>query len=360
MHISGLIQPGLLSFVYEAIDTAWETVPDGVWHPGSINQLRNHWAEIQTVTRLGLPLFLAKAHTDPARVQIDSVGDAGNQFVGSSFLLRCDVRNVLPFTESLTAQGGLPIVSAQEYLELAQWPDRVDPAFTKRSVARATLEDIWDFATDRVNQEFVAPYSRDGRFFVKTEKKGEAWMVGDGVEFPGMLYSMACRFSPRTRLIISSPLDLVTDSQGEKLEYRCFVAENNLLSISVNHYVQNEAVPAEIKAFAREFMAAHFGVWPRQYVVDIATDKELGPVVVELNALAASGRYAGNDVESLILAYFPDIDPTLLAAVRAQVAAEMRLLEEQRSRLVPVDREAEIMRRLDELLGRPTSQTSRR
>jgi hypothetical protein len=343
------------SLVYEVDNFdrpfAWETVPNGAWEPAQIRHHRNLWTEIRTIQKLGLPLFLAKENPERTHVQVKSVDDTSKELAGSTFLLQCAANNPSFFTKALEAQGGLPIVSAQDYLKLIQWPDHVQDAFTKRRIARVTLGDVWDFASDTLHKDFVAPYTDDESFFLKTEHKKSAFLVGRRSRYPGMLFSMACRFSPTTRLIISSPLDLVTNDEGKEVEYRCFVAEEKLLSVSLHHHDRDEVVPDEIKAFAEEFIRSHIGILPRQYVVDVAIDRHRGPVIIELNPFAGAGRYAGNDIEPWLLTYFSHIPASAMTAVRTEVNDEMQRLEIIRSQLPPFDREAELEKRLKELLG---------
>lgn len=101
-------------------------------------------------------------------------------------------------------------------------------------------------------------------------------------------------------LFVSDILKIKSDSKGKR-EYRCWVSGNRISSISrYLDYDTDYSVPKRVVEFAIEFINEHRRHFPNCYVVDIAETEDKGPVVIELNDIESSGRYAKNHFSKFI------------------------------------------------------------
>jgi hypothetical protein len=99
------------------------------------------------------------------------------------------------------------------------------------------------------------------------------------------------------RGVILSEVLAFNHASDHKAEYRCFVIDGKVSSISTYTDYTTHPVPAEIRKLAEEFAADHADL-AKGFVADFGmTDR--GPVLVELNDFTKSGRYLGNDAYAL-------------------------------------------------------------
>lgn len=125
--------------------------------------------------------------------------------------------------------------------------------------------------------------------------KGELYLnpyLGEYVRSHDMCHSLIGDF------ILSDVLTINQDEHGRTLEYRCYVVDSKVVSISRYEDFAAPAVPTNIR-LAAERMARQikdtFGHW---YVMDIA-DTTNGIVVLEINPPANSGAYQHNSPAAL-------------------------------------------------------------
>lgn len=103
-------------------------------------------------------------------------------------------------------------------------------------------------------------------------------------------------FEPKDGVMISDVLQF-DHKPDHKAEYRCFIVDGKVSSISTYTDYTAHPVPACIAEMAREFAADHAALAPA-FVVDFGMTDQ-GPVLVELNSFSESGRYVGNDAFAL-------------------------------------------------------------
>lgn len=118
-------------------------------------------------------------------------------------------------------------------------------------------------------------------------------------------------FEPKDGVMLSNVLKF--DHQPDhKAEYRCFIVDGKVSSISTYTDYTAYPVPECIEALAQQFAAEHADLAPA-FVADFGmTDR--GPVLVELNDFSQSGRYIANDAYAL----YCDLE-SLLGADRSTV-----------------------------------------
>lgn len=98
-------------------------------------------------------------------------------------------------------------------------------------------------------------------------------------------------------MITSPVISIRNDDQGT-LEYRVFVVNGKVSSISRYLDYAKVEIPEEISNCASEFVAKYSNILPKFYVVDFAqTDK--GVELVELNPFERSGRYLQNSAAKM-------------------------------------------------------------
>jgi hypothetical protein len=126
-------------------------------------------------------------------------------------------------------------------------------------------------------------------------------------------------------VIISSVMNILREPE-HKGEYRAFIVNGEVSSISAYRDYDHTPVPGEISEFAQMFADNHRHVAPA-YIADFCmTDK--GPALVELNGLAYAGRYIDNDPGLLYsdLERFAGSDKSVLCEPRVAVPARSETL----------------------------------
>lgn len=99
-------------------------------------------------------------------------------------------------------------------------------------------------------------------------------------------------FAPINGVIISEVIAF-EQYPDHAAEYRCFIIDGKVSSISSYSDYDIHPIPPEVSMMAAEFAADNAALAPA-YVADFGvTDK--GVVLIELNKFSMSGRYAGND-----------------------------------------------------------------
>lgn len=108
--------------------------------------------------------------------------------------------------------------------------------------------------------------------------------------------------------IVSDVMNIQTDESNRKVEYRCYVVNKKVVSISRYEDYDDFTIPQSVIDFAQSFaQCAGAANLPDIYVMDIAqTDKDLQ--LIELNPYELSGRYFGNKPELFYQAFYPEHD----------------------------------------------------
>lgn len=96
--------------------------------------------------------------------------------------------------------------------------------------------------------------------------------------------------------ILSEPLEIceINTAYGKE-EYRCFIEDDKVVSVSLFEDYTSHEVPEEVIDLATSFAKDHKGVFQERYVIDFANTKDRGYVLVEVNPFCHAGRYIDND-----------------------------------------------------------------
>lgn len=127
-------------------------------------------------------------------------------------------------------------------------------------------------------------------------------------------------FDPKEGVMISGVLEF--DHQPEhKAEYRCFIVNGKVSSISTYTDYQAYPVPPMIEKLAIQFAADHAELAPG-FVADFGMTN-MGPALVELNDFSHSGRYVGNDAYALYrdLEQFLGVDRSAIKVPKVKIPA---------------------------------------
>lgn len=127
-------------------------------------------------------------------------------------------------------------------------------------------------------------------------------------------------FDPKEGVMISGVLEF--DHQPEhKAEYRCFIVDGKVSSISTYTDYQAYPVPPMIEKLAIQFAADHAELAPG-FVADFGMTN-MGPALVELNDFSHSGRYVGNDAYALYrdLEQFLGVDRSAIKGPKVKIPA---------------------------------------
>jgi hypothetical protein len=341
------------AFVYEINSLEDNSIKNWYQRPANREDIklcehRARWKETQLIQRMSLPLFYAVKESNHSLVTSD--GEEVKSLEDCSVMYRCAAGSSNSIIDSIVNSNGLPLVSKNDNQMVDNWVDYVKLEFTKRKLGVISLTDLCD-DHDAVITETVEPYQKDGKFFIKTLRKGFHGLHPSEDGFDAPIINILTHFRGKDiPLIISEPLELVQDDLLHPFqEYRCVVARNQVTSIS--RYLDYDAhqIPDEVRVFANKFVSAHQNLFPSIYVVDIGLEKTKGPLVIECNSLPASGSYVQNHFAPFLEALIPDLDVSKLKKIAQKIEQEALVLSEQQQKLeIP---EIDIGALVDELFG---------
>jgi hypothetical protein len=141
-----------------------------------------------------------------------------------------------------------------------------------------------------------------------------------------------CTFDPVEGVMLSEALTFERAPE-HKGEYRAFIVDGKVTSLSSYTDYVSYPVPAVIQKLAEEFAQQNTHLAPA-FVADFGIT-ERGPVLIELNSLTHSGRYIGNDPQALLLAieqHIGVVDRRFIC--EPQVAVPERLAEDDQEWMI--------------------------
>lgn len=215
----------------------------------------------------------------------DNNFDTDYSFTSKEVLLRGSILLVSSFKNQLRYSNLKYVIEGS----VLKWPKKIVKHMVKRNVSIVQHKDTLNGYTFPI--------------FIKTlglqNKKSKSHFIIKNSEEYLNDYSMATmHFSEEYPMIVSDYMEIKEDEMGKK-EYRCWVSNQKVSSISrYNDYITNYTVSREIVDYAMDFVTAHKHL-PSCYVLDIA-ETDHGIDIVELNDLEASGRYGKNGFDKFL------------------------------------------------------------
>lgn len=215
------------------------------------------------------------------KVLISEENYAGIEYVGNrNVIVRGSVPLVAEFRSKAHSLGVKFVIEGT----VTNWPKKIVKEFVKRTFYTTDYKNI-------VNLSKFPLFVKTSQYYLGTFPSKSHSIVNNAQELSAYIMS-TMHLTETFPMIVSDVIDIKQDSFGKK-EYRCFISNQNVSSISrYLDYDTNYIVPKEVVNYALDFANAHKHL-PACYVLDIA-ETSTGVDLVELNDLESSGRYAKN------------------------------------------------------------------
>mgnify|MGYP004499660801 CR=1 FL=1 len=218
-------------------------------------------------------------------------------------------RSFIPYAEELLTQleehGAVSIQTRDDLKKIESWPQRIQPVH--RKVIQTSYRDF---------QLHVEDYKSEFKnIFFKTAKKTHIHCI---LEYCGFIDLGRESFFATKPLLLNVDLDddvfiseafkPIEDGKNNMdcKEYRAFVVDNSLLSISRSYIDYPTKVPGKVRTFAKTQidMALSVPGFPSSYVLDIGQmliDDDEVIDIIEYNPIVSSGLEVSNHlVDELI------------------------------------------------------------
>lgn len=206
---------------------------------------------------------------------------------------RVDIPNYWKLIYPLLERGWNPISKPYEYLSVERWMRTIPPQFINRRIIPTTkisLQESFDSIYSSIKNE-------RGEFFVKSIKKDWSYSGSLSWWYDGPAYSLE-KGSGDDEVMLSEFIDIGED-EYDMLEWRCFVVDGLVLSISRYKDYESIPTPDKVSAYAREVVNHVAGKYlPKNFVLDVAQKRDGEICIIEFNDVCCSGRYVDNTVES--------------------------------------------------------------
>lgn len=203
--------------------------------------------------------------------------------------------------KKIEEKKGIPTSTRKEQSLIINWPSAIK---VDRDIKITSLRQIQN------KQDYIlANYTIKDKIFIKTLRKGFADtclvdVCGDEVNFIPLKtvednsYSFD-KISPNDRLLISKPIRPTKDEHGLR-EWRAFVIDNQLQSISRRDATYHIEVEHEVLEFAKRKIKENTDLIPGSYVMDVMEyfdeNNELKLDIVEFNNIVNAYAFFDNNI----------------------------------------------------------------
>ena len=191
--------------------------------------------------------------------------------------------------------GGLSLCAVGDAEKTRSWYKSIDVG---RNVRKLTFKEVLDSAKD---------YQEWSQIFVKTVEKSKIAGVCELIEGEWFYKDKEQHLSevnmgtppifrypePTERMLVSDVVDIAIDGNGQKLEWRGLVVNNELISVNVyNNFMEYQICDDKsVQGFFKEFVEKYKGLIPPSYCLDVMelaySDDRFA--VTELNSLSGTG-----------------------------------------------------------------------
>jgi hypothetical protein len=251
---------------------------------------RERWQEIEYFSKTNQIIFWnSDTHTFTEYDFTPVIRDLSQEII----FPRPQVPEFYSITQDIINMGWKPLSLPHEFYAIERWMYIIPQKYINRKIITSTKE--------HVSQNFGSLYSKikdnKGRFFIKSVIKDWSYDGSpEGWFETGMCLSLESGLAD-DQIMLSEWLELGED-EYDTLEYRCFVINGELKSIS--RFMDYELIPPPQEAYlyAQYLIDELVGKYmPLNIVIDIAQLKCGDWVLIEMNDPTCSGRYIGNTVE---------------------------------------------------------------
>lgn len=263
---------------------------------------------------------------------------------GKRVLPRTYIKELYPTIEAIEANGGIPVNTKDDIERIKNWSKEI---YTERRSFTTSGRELLE--NPEVKKQVIELLSDDGQFFLKTKEKDFSGVV-DIVDLfdsdRGLLPALKLHLDDE--FIISEKVEILEDELG-KFEYRCFVVDGEIVSISRNlsltyHLVSDQAKESIKKLLERIQKNKNF---PTTFTLDVMvcvvpkTDTTVYDIV-ELNPLEATGEYLYNTIYSDAKTspeYLQEHNPNLYNSIYSNREVDSKLLstENQLSKIKMIE-----------------------
>ncbi len=199
--------------------------------------------------------------------------------------------------EAIIRHGGSPLNTKDKIDKIKQWSKFIP---TKRNIVFATGKEI--LKNEKLKNR-IFDMQIDNEIFLKTVEKNFSAAININ-EFLERKYGLidALELHPTEEFMISEKVEIIEDEYG-KQEYRCFVLDGKIKSISRPLYSTTHPIPEEVKEEAQKLLEHIIATenFPTTFSMDMAhymiPKRNIAIYdIVELNPLEATGEYLYNTI----------------------------------------------------------------
>lgn len=216
----------------------------------------------------------------------------------SIFLRNAGVENLETVVNAIIRKGGIPINSIEDINRIKNWMKEID---VNRKIMIVKGKDILEDEIIRKKIKILAGNS--DYFFLKTNEKDFSRLIGiEEIDYAEYGLLEALKYHQEEEFIISEPVEILKDEYGN-LEYRCFIVNGKIVSISRELLLTLHNIPIEAYDFANMLLekVKKKKDFPNTFVLDfmlciIPGTSVIIPDFVELNPIEASGEYLYNTI----------------------------------------------------------------
>lgn len=236
---------------------------------------RERFLEINSARIENKLLFYFETENIVTNGNYDKVNDLSEKRI----FVRGDVSSSIRGIKKVIDMGGSPICSLDELEILYRWYNVYE---TKRPMNEITLGEL--------RENFDSYKENFGTLFAKTVIKGVSTVGDYSHEF------FPYEENAELPLLISKAVKIDTDNLGN-LEFRAFVVDNSVISISRYLDYEKHSIPTNVTYFVDNLVETmKFKNFPGSYVVDVMIYNGGEIDVVEFNGINGSGRYVQNTI----------------------------------------------------------------
>lgn len=291
---------------------------------------RERAIEVAACREYGIPYyFIIDVKDKNNRIRVSGLGDALTSFskylvvdsqfrpvelTGKTIFLRThaqDGENVMDALGEFWAKRIMPDIIIRRAVK--NWFNSVKPEFLWRKVHKFKLWDLMgeDGEYSQAKEiELLREFTDlNWNVFVKTSDKYTSSLKNIHSSSIGVMYDVFGysleTMGLGTEFLVSEPMKLSKDGNGKSKEYRCYVVNGRLVSISRYHDYETLEIPEWIKWFGSAFVEEHSDIFgdDASYVVDLCECDDNRIRVVEMNSIEWSGRYEGNFADAMLLSF---------------------------------------------------------
>lgn len=207
---------------------------------------------------------------------------------GKKILIISDIFRLIDLLDVVDEFGGIPVNNIDDIENIKHWPQFVEAYHRDISIVKGEDFEDLSFLTFLFEK-----YGVNGSIFLKTVEKDFHGVVTiiDIVE-PDSPFRKAIKYHLQDEFIISPVVAIDEDKLGRQ-EYRAFIHNRTVTSISRPLHKTYHQVPEEIVHFINEVLAELPNGFPNYFVLDVASiDKKLD--ILEFNPIETAVPYLYN------------------------------------------------------------------